>query len=113
MDRVFFVMVRRPPRSTLFPYTTLFRSEDASGHAPETVKLRMAGLQAERAQMIKLWREGKLDDEPRRALARGPDLEEAWLSRESRAWSGESRTRVPSARWISAAEGHVTYAEVH
>src|SRR3712207_7967524 len=23
---IFFVMVRRPPRSTLFPYTTLFRS---------------------------------------------------------------------------------------
>src|SRR5690242_7992846 len=25
--RVFFLMIRRPPRSTLFPYTTLFRSE--------------------------------------------------------------------------------------
>src|SRR2546427_4558307 len=27
--RFFFLMIRRPPRSTLFPYTTLFRSEDA------------------------------------------------------------------------------------
>src|SRR3712207_8087733 len=28
-DRVvfFFLMIRRPPRSTLFPYTTLFRSQ--------------------------------------------------------------------------------------
>src|SRR3712207_960956 len=26
-------MIRRPPRSTLFPYTTLFRSE-AGGHGP-------------------------------------------------------------------------------
>src|SRR2546430_6964707 len=25
----FFLMIRRPPRSTLFPYTTLFRSQDA------------------------------------------------------------------------------------
>src|SRR5256884_5094055 len=25
-DRCFFLMIRRPPRSTLFPYTTLFRS---------------------------------------------------------------------------------------
>src|SRR6266496_1519299 len=25
----FFLMIRRPPRSTLFPYTTLFRSNDA------------------------------------------------------------------------------------
>src|SRR3989442_11833803 len=24
-------MIRRPPRSTLFPYTTLFRSEDVGG----------------------------------------------------------------------------------
>src|SRR3712207_9362587 len=24
---LFFVMIRRPPRSTLFPYTTLFRSK--------------------------------------------------------------------------------------
>src|SRR2546429_7973889 len=28
----FFLMIRRPPRSTLFPYTTLFRSQP--GHAP-------------------------------------------------------------------------------
>src|SRR5438067_6220546 len=26
---LFFLMIRPPPRSTLFPYTTLFRSEDA------------------------------------------------------------------------------------
>src|SRR2546426_10916861 len=29
-------MIRRPPRSTLFPYTTLFRSAESSvGHHPE------------------------------------------------------------------------------
>src|SRR5258705_3094264 len=27
----FFLMIRRPPRSTLFPYTTLFRSGDGAG----------------------------------------------------------------------------------
>src|SRR2546430_5135681 len=26
MEKFFFLMIRRPPRSTLFPYTTLFRS---------------------------------------------------------------------------------------
>src|ERR1039457_7513367 len=32
---VFFLMIRRPPRSTLFPYTTLFRSPlaGATAHA--------------------------------------------------------------------------------
>src|SRR3712207_7057077 len=29
----FFLMIRRPPRSTLFPYTTLFRSRDRD-HLP-------------------------------------------------------------------------------
>src|SRR6266480_4467453 len=27
LDGIFFLMIRRPPRSTLFPYTTLFRSQ--------------------------------------------------------------------------------------
>src|SRR2546428_3041818 len=27
-------MIRRPPRSTLFPYTTLFRSSSAECHVP-------------------------------------------------------------------------------
>src|SRR5438552_6629476 len=33
---VFFLMIRRPPRSTLFPYTTLFRSRssDPSSRQP-------------------------------------------------------------------------------
>src|SRR3712207_9521615 len=32
-------MIRRPPRSTLFPYTTLFRSAESLG----TVNLRLSG----------------------------------------------------------------------
>src|SRR3712207_9140308 len=34
-DSVFFLMIRRPPRSTLFPYTTLFRSEVAHAQAED------------------------------------------------------------------------------
>src|SRR6266511_5875350 len=30
----FFLMIRRPPRSTLFPYTTLFRSRCAARSRP-------------------------------------------------------------------------------
>src|SRR3712207_8932287 len=30
-------MIRRPPRSTLFPYTTLFRSADVDGVEPAVV----------------------------------------------------------------------------
>src|SRR2546430_4773952 len=31
----FFLMIRRPPRSTLFPYTTLFRSLHPIASAPD------------------------------------------------------------------------------
>src|SRR5450432_4524825 len=31
---LFFLMIRRPPRSTLFPYTTLFRSPSAAASWP-------------------------------------------------------------------------------
>src|SRR3989441_12728422 len=47
----FFLMIRRPPRSTLFPYTTLFRSAPRRGkHADRQV----GGAQ------------GRLDDRGRR-----------------------------------------------
>src|SRR5215469_15486052 len=35
----FFLMIRRPPRSTLFPYTTLFRSRAVSSTAASTAGL--------------------------------------------------------------------------
>src|SRR2546429_6052428 len=35
----FFLMIRRPPRSTLFPYTTLFRSATMQAQARYTVEL--------------------------------------------------------------------------
>src|SRR2546422_1558993 len=44
-------MIRRPPRSTLFPYTTLFRSVNCSGRetclvggSMATLKLRVTGM---------------------------------------------------------------------
>src|SRR3712207_8584560 len=41
----FFLMIRRPPRSTLFPYTTLFRSAREVGDARlEQLAMRGIGL---------------------------------------------------------------------
>src|SRR3712207_8896672 len=51
MIRYFFLMIRRPPRSTLFPYTTLFRSVRAlveiavSGHEGPLGVAEIARLQ--------------------------------------------------------------------
>src|SRR5256885_16920130 len=35
----FFLMIRRPPRSTLFPYTTLFRSGRKCGSLRECLRI--------------------------------------------------------------------------
>src|SRR2546429_3721877 len=39
-------MIRRPPRSTLFPYTTLFRSAVVHAGAAEELALDEGGLQS-------------------------------------------------------------------
>src|SRR3712207_8518334 len=41
MQRFFFLMIRRPPRSTLFPYTTLFRSDGQVGVSSRWERLSM------------------------------------------------------------------------
>src|SRR3712207_8368523 len=43
----FFLMIRRPPRSTLFPYTTLFRSPHAEHDGHRDVEHRPRGGLAE------------------------------------------------------------------
>src|SRR3712207_7395941 len=52
-------MIRRPPRSTLFPYTTLFRSRGVAG-----VDLRVAlqALQPRARRLLALQREDRADD---------------------------------------------------
>src|SRR3712207_7028374 len=60
----FFLMIRRPPRSTLFPYTTLFRSEvpllrEARGGAGDVA---VDGLVHHRADL--LVQVGALEDRP-------------------------------------------------
>src|SRR2546430_12674503 len=37
-------MIRRPPRSTLFPYTTLFRSKNLGGHPNPEHQRRSSGF---------------------------------------------------------------------
>src|SRR3712207_8374627 len=46
----FFLMIRRPPRSTLFPYTTLFRSPAPSRLAGSRVRGRARGGAGDTAQ---------------------------------------------------------------
>src|SRR2546430_8546231 len=49
-------MIRRPPRSTLFPYTTLFRSDevDSLGYFGDGFKTVLADFEAEERGKFKL-----------------------------------------------------------
>src|SRR5262245_63972313 len=46
----FFLMIRRPPRSTLFPYTTLFRSSEGSPPTRDRPLLRVRSSRRPRAR---------------------------------------------------------------
>src|SRR3712207_8619371 len=48
-DCFFFLMIRRPPRSTLFPYTTLFRSEQ---HEYVLSALMVTDIMAKRTDLL-------------------------------------------------------------
>src|SRR5687767_15711779 len=50
---VFFLMIRRPPRSTLFPYTTLFRSRPVTPMAA-TIRAHSTRLGSGRGGICKL-----------------------------------------------------------
>src|SRR2546429_9393469 len=44
MSTFFFLMIRRPPRSTLFPYTTLFRAPTTTGLTPASAAAGSPGF---------------------------------------------------------------------
>src|SRR5258708_37711996 len=48
----FFLMIRRPPRSTLFPYTTLFRSLPPRRHAGLLVGMAVEPIPLRRVEPI-------------------------------------------------------------
>src|SRR5687768_17688719 len=85
-------MIRRPPRSTLFPYTTLFRSEAS--------RLALARREVRRqtvALRVSFPRAGSRPDRPR---ARDRQL----VARGARAWLDRKSTRLNSSH------GYISYA---
>src|SRR5262245_62481438 len=50
---VFFLLIRRPPRSTLFPYTTLFRSEAAKKFSKSDIEREVLETRALAFEIIK------------------------------------------------------------
>src|SRR3989442_5993458 len=47
-------MIRRPPRSTLFPYTTLFRSYVGKSIGQHTIDLRVETILEDNAEILRM-----------------------------------------------------------
>src|SRR2546430_15677458 len=62
----FFLMIRRPPRSTLFPYTTLFRS-GRSGRRPSARACACVPPWLERLGLLQLGQQISRADEDRKS----------------------------------------------
>src|SRR3712207_7098494 len=65
-------MIRRPPRSTLFPYTTLFRSPRPQGRPMERPLEGMAMAAPAPGRVRRRHRPGEHDPLPDAALRPGP-----------------------------------------
>src|SRR5256885_4734438 len=77
-------MIRRPPRSTLFPYTTLFRSPGAPGPGLEAGEHRRAvgdGVVGHR--VLGAGFPGRVADQPPAGLPGGQDRPRAGRDRKS------------------------------
>src|SRR2546422_5098398 len=75
-------MIRRPPRSTLFPYTTLFRSAASHSHAAARTASRPTRSTLARRERGLPWR--GMDETRSRDVERGPRSEEHTSELQSR-----------------------------
>src|SRR3712207_8716871 len=86
-------MIRRPPRSTLFPYTTLFRSRiGTSRKTPNRIRKGQENPQPDRAAR----RRGRVLTRPRRAVATA----ELTASRSPRPRSEEHTSELQSRQYL-------------
>src|SRR3712207_7373599 len=82
-------MIRRPPRSTLFPYTTLFRSRAQSGVPPRARSIRR--------------RAGGVDDrrpDPRLLAHEAPGLVQEEAARRGGGRSEEHTSELQSRQYL-------------
>src|SRR3712207_7162347 len=90
-------MIRRPPRSTLFPYTTLFRSPAVGHVTPEAIEGGPIAL-VEEGDLIEI-------DIPERRLAivgtrdgrKTPEQVDAILAERRTRWQDRKSTRLNSS----------------
>src|SRR5258708_31713620 len=66
-------MIRRPPRSTLFPYTTLFRSSAVQGNLSASAENDRVQTQATRTELLRYGWPGSARSEEHTSELQSPD----------------------------------------
>src|SRR5256884_5725786 len=70
-------MIRRPPRSTLFPYTTLFRSISRTPWGPDSVKVKISVVLPQPHRRVEKLRQVLFGEDRRfRAISKNPAFAE-------------------------------------
>src|SRR5256884_9285525 len=101
-------MIRRPPRSTLFPYTTLFRSLRESGHADEQRVAARENRGEDAVQHIPLAHDA-LADLSEQVGARGRQaLEQLDVSGNRGRGTGDGGDRKSTR--LNSSHGYISYA---
>src|SRR3712207_9281180 len=101
-------MIRRPPRSTLFPYTTLFRSQELVLRAVGGLRVGLAGLGLRAGEPLPLQQPG--------ALKGGGDLvahrlhQLQFLRREPRPRARAERERDRKSTRLNSSHANISYA---
>src|SRR3712207_8289518 len=93
-------MIRRPPRSTLFPYTTLFRSEDVAAQGPLARRGQRLAEAAGAGPAV----------EDHESAGRRPDLDAGGVPPGSR--RAPARLGDPKGAPLNSSQRHTTYAGV-
>src|SRR5258708_9821695 len=93
-------MIRRPPRSTLFPYTTLFRSQFKDGHF--TNYTAKDGLAGDSVRSVYQDREGSLDRKSTRLNSSHQIISYAVFCLKKK------NKKSPTTRSVAAADRHAS-----
>src|SRR3712207_8310055 len=94
-------MIRRPPRSTLFPYTTLFRSAGVRRDARVDLVQRLAAVDLGLARPEEVQVRALQHQDPHRASA-------AWSPSETAASATSSRDRKSTR--LNSSHANISYA---
>src|SRR5258708_27315838 len=100
-------MIRRPPRSTLFPYTTLFRSSTQPG---ATQLIRISGASSTASDLVKLiWPPFEADRKSTRLNSSHQIISYAvFCLKKKKTCRLDQNCRVWKPKWINYSSSHET-----